>query len=119
MTPNTLLFVLLALAVVALRWGMSHKGADQLDSIRAALENGAMLVDVRSSGEFASGHLDGAINIPVGELERRTDELGNTDALIVLYCASGARSASARRALAGRGFTNVLDLGSIRNGSSL
>ncbi len=80
---------------------------------REKIAGGATLVDVRSSGEFASGHLEGALNIPVGELRSRLDELP-AGAEVVVYCASGMRSASAAKRLRSAGFT-AHDLGSIRS----
>lgn len=70
-----------------------------------------VLVDVRTPDEFASGHIPGAINIPVDSLEAELDQLPS-DQEIVVYCQSGNRSAQASRILAGAGF-NVSDLGGI------
>ena len=82
---------------------------------RKLLAEGAVLVDVRSPGEFSSGHIDGARNIPVGSLSVRERELGDKDRTVILYCASGTRSAMAKRRLRAAGFSRVLNLGSIRN----
>lgn len=71
-----------------------------------------LLLDVRTGGEFQSGHLAGAANIPVEELSRRLAELP-TDMPIVLYCRSGNRSAAAARILREAGYQNVYDLGGI------
>jgi 3-mercaptopyruvate sulfurtransferase SseA len=57
----------------------------ELGNIRAALKQGALVVDVRSPGEFADGHLRGAVNVPVGELEARLGELGAKGAPLVVY----------------------------------
>jgi len=62
-----------------------------------------VLLDVRSPAEFAEGHAEGAINIPVGELSFRLREL-NGSAPIAVYCRSGARSAAAARLLRLGGF---------------
>jgi rhodanese-related sulfurtransferase len=75
------------------------------------VESGARLVDVRTPDEYAAGHIEGAVNIPVQELPGRVDELAPKDAPVVVYCRSGARSASARRTLEAAGYTKVLDLG--------
>ena len=80
---------------------------------RKLVAGGAMLLDVRSPAEFASGHLPGAINIPVESLERRIAELEPRDREVVVYCASGARSAQAKRVLAAKGFATVHNLGSM------
>ena len=53
----------------------------------------ALLVDVRSGTEFASGHIPGAVNIPMDQIEARFDDLGlNLDLSIVLICQSGKRA---------------------------
>lgn len=74
---------------------------------------GAMLLDVRSTGEFASGHLPKAKNVPVQELDRRVGELGHKQRPVVVYCQSGMRSATAARILRSRGFQDVHDLGAM------
>lgn len=71
-----------------------------------------LLLDVRTVGEFASGHIEGAANIPVEELANRLAEVPN-DQPIVIYCRSGNRSAQAVRILRSAGYTVVYDLGGI------
>ncbi len=65
---------------------------------RRLVADGAFLLDVRSSGEFASGHAEGATNIPVGELAGRLTELPR-NRVIITYCASGGRSRAAAATL--------------------
>ncbi|MBM4781845.1 MAG: rhodanese-like domain-containing protein [Archangiaceae bacterium] len=77
------------------------------------VKEGAKLVDVRSPGEFSSGHLPGAINVPLQELGAQVKKLGEKDKPVVLYCASGTRSAMACSTLKGLGFTQVFNLGSM------
>lgn len=71
-----------------------------------------ILIDVRTPGEFAGGHIDGAININVEEIGQRLDEIP-TDKPIVLYCRSGNRSSQAARILDNAGFEGIYDLGGI------
>lgn len=78
------------------------------------VDAGALLLDVRSPAEFGSGHLNNAVNIPVGELSQRSGELP-TDRAIVLYCASGMRSGRATSMLQRLGREDVYDLGGQRN----
>ncbi|MBI3199925.1 MAG: rhodanese-like domain-containing protein [Myxococcales bacterium] len=80
---------------------------------RTLVEGGALLLDVRTPAEFASGHLPGAVSIPLAELEGRVAELGPKDRPVVTYCASGVRSAVASRLLAGAGFGKVKNLGAM------
>jgi rhodanese-related sulfurtransferase len=69
--------------------------------------NEPLIVDVRNTGEFAYGAYPGAINIPLDEIQSRVEELGKKDRKIILYCASGARSAYALQVLKVYGFTNL------------
>ena len=73
-----------------------------------------IIVDVREPYEFAAGHIKGAVNLPLGSLvELAKEKLPNKDALIYLYCRSGARSRSGAMALVAEGYTNLYDLGGI------
>jgi len=78
---------------------------------RKLVAAGARLVDVRSPDEYAGGHLPGAVNIPVKELDRRLAEVGPRDGELVLYCRSGHRSSRAAEILRQHGFTKVHNLG--------
>jgi phage shock protein E len=78
---------------------------------RALVDAGAQLVDVRSPAEFQSGHIDGAVNIPLNELGAKSARLGEKDRPVVLYCASGTRSLVGRTMLKRQGFTHVFNLG--------
>lgn len=71
------------------------------------------LLDVRSPDEFATGHLRGALNVPVQELNERLAELGARDRPVAIYCRSGRRSAVATQLLRRAGFTSVTDLGGL------
>lgn len=77
-------------------------------------EDPYILLDVRTAEEFEDAHIDGAILIPDDEIASRAEaELPDKDALILVYCRSGRRSAGAAKALIGLGYTNVLDFGGI------
>ncbi|HEU4335086.1 MAG TPA: rhodanese-like domain-containing protein [Candidatus Eisenbacteria bacterium] len=78
----------------------------------ASVREGALLVDVRTQEEFDAGHLEGALLIPVDEIDSRASELGDDKSrAIVLYCRTGNRSGQAKRALEERGYTNVMNAG--------
>lgn len=99
----------LALFVVYMIFGRAQRvGATDAHQLVA---QGASLVDVRTREEFAAGHVQGAVNIPVQELERRIGELPDKAKPVVVYCRSGARSRSAASLLRQRGYTAVHDLG--------
>ncbi len=83
------------------------------EEARTLVAKGARLLDVRSAGEFGAGHLPGAVNVPLSELSSRLSEVGPKDRPIVVYCRSGARSASAAGILRKAGFSSVHDLGPI------
>jgi len=76
----------------------------------------AIILDVRTQQEFATGHIPGAILLPDYEIQDRAGYvLPNHDALILIYCRSGARSSSATSLLVSMGYTNVYDFGGINN----
>ena len=71
-------------------------------------------IDVRSVGEYESGHVDGAVNIPHTEIAARIVEVtGDKDDVIYLYCRSGRRSGIAQSVLEDAGFTNVVNIGGL------
>lgn len=74
----------------------------------ALVEGGATLLDVRTPGEYASGHPAPAINVPVAELRGRLNEIPR-DKPVVVYCVSGRRSAAAVDELRAAGY-DVHDL---------
>ena len=59
------------------------------------IEKGAIYLDVRTEKEFNTNHIKTAINIPLQELNYRVDEIKKTNKPIIVYCASGMRSANA------------------------
>ncbi|GAB4026343.1 rhodanese-like domain-containing protein [Spirosoma gilvum] len=83
--------------------------------LQEALEQGAVIIDVRSPGEFAGGHAQGAVNIPLDQLETKLNKIKSYQKPIVLCCASGMRSARAKSILTSHGVTNLHDAGSWRN----
>jgi phage shock protein E len=116
----------LAIAIVILGLGACAKTAGPTSSsttsqataptLTAELLKSAVVVDVRTAGEHASGHLQGDHNIPVEEVEARLAEFdaltkGNKNAVVVVYCASGRRSARTKGMLEKAGYTGVVDAG--------
>jgi rhodanese-related sulfurtransferase len=81
-----------------------------LEEAETLLANGALLIDVRSPGEFAAGALTGAINLPGEQIGQHLDTLRGQACL--LYCQSGTRSQIATEKLRELGLTSVYDLGS-------
>jgi rhodanese-related sulfurtransferase len=74
------------------------------------VKEGATILDVRSKGEYASGHIKGSINISVDTLSNNLSKL-NKDKPIITCCASGMRSASAKNILTANGFKEVYNGG--------
>jgi phage shock protein E len=77
------------------------------------IKSGATIVDVRTSEEFQEEHYPNAINIPVDQLLARIGECGGKNNLLVLYCASGSRSAYAAKILKTSGYTDVVNAGGL------
>lgn len=72
--------------------------------------DGVKVVDVRTPAEFETGHVPGAVNIPVDQVAARAGELGPASTPLLLYCRSGRRSGAAVQALREKGFTRLYDL---------
>jgi rhodanese-related sulfurtransferase len=78
------------------------------------LKQGAVILDVRSKGEYQGGHIKGSLNIPVDVLRNNLSKL-NKEKPIITCCASGMRSASAKSILKSNGFTEVYNGGGWMN----
>ena len=76
------------------------------------LEQGGLVVDVRSKAEYATGHIKGSKNIPLPDLNNSTQLFKDKSRPIIACCASGMRSASAKSLLKSKGYTNVHNGGS-------
>jgi len=73
----------------------------------------AIILDVRSKGEYAGGHIKGSINIAVEQLSSNLHKLKSKSKPIIAYCESGMRSAAAKNILKSNGFTEVYNGGNI------
>lgn len=71
------------------------------------MAEGAVIVDVRTPGEFSQGHIKGSVNIPLDKLVQNIARLKSKSKPIITCCASGMRSASAKGILQSRGYANV------------
>lgn len=98
-----------AFAVFLLVVRLMNRGGDRSGEVSTALAANAVVVDVRSAAEYAAGHVGGAINVPVDQLPARMGELPS-GRMVVVYCASGMRSARAASVLRAAGRT-VVDAG--------
>lgn len=106
-------FLIVIVAVVATVFLLTRASFVAPGKARELLRQGALVVDVRNPGEFSSGRVPGAINIPLGALRREAPErLPDKGQAILLHCLSGTRSGIACRQLKKMGYTNVFNLGS-------
>lgn len=74
---------------------------------------GAVLIDVRTPEEYASGHIEGACNVPVDAIGSISRTAADKQAPLYAYCASGARSTRACQMLARMGYASVKNIGGI------
>ncbi len=69
----------------------------------ALVKSGALIIDVRTPGEFNSGHIKGSINIPLDDIRNKTEELKKKNKVIITCCRSGNRSGMAKSMLESAG----------------
>ena len=134
---SLLLTVMAAFVIVFGYWGLSAKptksetssipaetveleavyrkiSAQEAKDMMAVEDRELILLDVRTLAEWQEGHIPGSVLIPDTEIaERAKGELPDRDALILIYCRSGRRSALAAQELVSQGYTNVHDFGGI------
>ena len=89
-----------------------------VSEVRALVEGGAYIVDVREEKEYAAGHIEGARNVPLSQLRGRIDEIPR-DVPVYLHCRSSQRSYYAICFLQGNGYTNVINISGSYLGLSL
>jgi len=109
---NHVFYVLL---VILALWLIGPAIAASGDPVQAKqawpmIENGALLIDVRTKEEFDAGHLEGAINIAWEETQALMDAIGDDrERPVVVYCRSGNRSGKAKVVLDTKGYTNIFN----------
>lgn len=79
-------------------------------NLQSVIDEGAYLVDVRSPGEFAEGHVKGSVNIPLDRIQNELAKFKNKKNIIV-FCRSGNRSSQAKSILEANGVKNVTNGG--------
>ena len=74
-----------------------------------------IILDVREQDEYDSGHIPGAVLLPVGTIDETTaaEVIPEKDSTVLVYCRSGNRSKTASAALAELGYTNIYEFGGI------
>lgn len=89
-------------------------GLKTKEDFKKMLENGGTIIDVRTPAEFHTGHLKNAINIPLQNLDSKIKDIKKMKQPILVCCASGMRSASAKAILEKHGL-EVYNAGSWHN----
>jgi rhodanese-related sulfurtransferase len=87
--------------------------APDLAAAKKALEAGAVLVDVRTPGEFAEEHAEKSVNVPVDQISSKAETLWPKKTKLVVVCASGHRAGRAVEELRARGYTDVVNGGAV------
>lgn len=80
------------------------------EEIEGMIANGAIILDVRTKGEFEEGYIPHAINMEIGEMSEEEIEKLDKEKTYILYCRSGGRSSRASQMLDFLGFKNVYNL---------
>lgn len=92
-----------------------YKKIDGIEAV-SMIDDGAILIDVRTENEYNNSHIEGAINIPNTMLEiMMPKEYPDKDTMVIVYCMSGSRSSEAAKLLIDMGYINVYDLGAMSN----
>jgi phage shock protein E len=84
-----------------------------MSGLAEKIKAGAAIFDVRTAGEFQEENYPNAVNIPVDQLLARIGEFGEKTKPIIVYCASGARSAYAAKILKTSGYMDVTNAGGL------
>jgi phage shock protein E len=114
----TITFVIAAIVLALLL--LKRSGQISSKDALVHFKTGAMVIDVRSPGEFKSGHLLNAINLPLDEIETAVPRrVKDRSQVLLLHCQSGMRSGVAKGKLKGLGYVNAFNLGSYARAASI
>ena len=104
---------LIAAVIIVAFFVLRRIGQISAKAAREHLKNGAVVIDVRSPGEFAGGHLPQALNMPVDQVETLVPRrVKDRSQVLLLHCQSGMRSGVAKKKLQALGYRNAFNLGS-------
>ena len=119
MRKNLLVILLCSLLLIGCSNGNNNDNGTigYVEAKEYIINNGAKLVDVRTSTEYNDNHIDGAILLTLDEIDedKAKEVIGDYDTYVIVYCKSGVRSSQAKQKLNDLGYTRVYDLGSIDN----
>lgn len=100
---------------------MNKNGYRQIDQEEAwqmiQEDEDVLVLDVRERYEYRTGHIPGAMLLPLDTIDRESAEaaIGEKDKTVLVYCRSGSRSRMAAKALTELGYTNIYEIGGIIN----
>lgn len=115
-----LIYILLPIAfILVLRTVLMAKNTGSAEEIAELRDKNALIIDVRTTGEFSGDHIDNAINIPLSSLADIRHHATSKSTPIILYCHSGARAASAHGKLQKMGYEKVTNCGGINRARHL
>ena len=110
----------LIIAVVAALFLLSHsrggyKSISQQEAKQMMDSGNVLVLDVREQDEYSTGHIGGAVLLPVGTINADTASkiIPSKDTTVLVYCRSGNRSKKASATLAKLGYTNIYEIGGI------
>ncbi len=111
--PMKLATIIIIAAIIIVIFLLKKSGQISAKDALAHLKDGALVIDVRSAGEYNSGHLQSAINIPLDEIQATLPRrVPDPNQVLLLHCQSGMRSGLAKQKLKGMGYANAFNLGS-------
>jgi phage shock protein E len=113
-TVSNVVTAIIVLAVVAVLFRLLKGGRVSQSVVKEKIAAGASIVDVRTPEEFRQGAFPGAVNIPLQVLRQRIGEIDRSRPVVV-YCASGGRSAVAAQVLTAAGYPDVANAGGLRD----
>jgi phage shock protein E len=112
--------ILIIAAILVAMFLLNKSGLIAAKDALAHLKSGALVIDVRSPGEFNSGHLPGTINIPLDEIQTvMPRRVADKKQVLLLHCQSGVRSGMAKRKLQAMGYANAFNLGSLSRAKTI
>jgi len=111
-----IVFLLIAVLLVGCKDGSNAVTYEKISpqDAKTLMVQGNIILDVRTAEEYADGHIDGAVLLPLADIQAgKYDVLDDKNQVILVYCRSGNRSGQASTILADAGYTNIKDFGGI------
>ena len=104
--------VLIVLGIIAAFLVYQRSGLISVKEAQQHMRHGALVIDVRTAGEFVSGHLPIAVNLPLSEIETNwARRIKDKNQILLLHCQTGTRSNAAKKKLIALGCPNTYNMG--------